>query len=95
MTGSFWRFLRLREMNNIIKICMGSACHAKGAFSLIQIFEDEIKKQNAENKLQLRGRFCKNQCKHGVNVEVGDILFQEVTPEDVPKIVQKALEVLL
>lgn len=79
-------------MEKIIRVCMGSACHAKGAPEIVKAFETEIKKRHLEQDIQLLGRFCKGQCKTGVNVEIGSITYENVKIEDVHFLVNQLLE---
>ena len=57
-------------MSSEIKICMGSACHIKGAPNLVQVFQKEIRDRGVEDQINLMGCFCTKHCLEGVNVEV-------------------------
>ncbi len=79
-------------MEKIIRICMGSACHAKGAPAIVKAFESILQERGLENEIQLMGRFCKGQCHTGVNVEVGPITYENVKEEDIPYLINQLLE---
>lgn len=52
-------------MSSEIKICMGSACHIKGAPNLVQIFQKEIEDRGAGDKIKLMGCFDKKDVLRG------------------------------
>lgn len=80
-------------MSSEIKICMGSACHIKGAPDLVQVFQKEIEARGATDQIKLMGCFCKKRCLEGINVEVNNVTYGHVTAEDVPRLVDIALGV--
>ncbi len=80
-------------MSSEIKICMGSACHIKGAPNLVQVFQKEIRDRGVEDQINLMGCFCTKHCLEGVNVEVNGVIYGHVTPEEVPRLVDIALGV--
>ncbi|MDO4280154.1 MAG: (2Fe-2S) ferredoxin domain-containing protein [Peptococcaceae bacterium] len=81
-------------MASEIKICMGSACHIKGAPGLVQAFQNEIEKRGVGEEVKLMGCFCKKQCHQGINVEVNNVTYGHVTPEEVSHLVDIALGVV-
>ena len=76
-----------------IKICMGSACHLKGAPLVAQAFQEALNRCDRQQvaKIQLTGDFCQHQCLEGVIVKVGDQIFTKVTPVDAGAIVSQIL----
>lgn len=62
-----------------ISICVGSSCHLKGSYQIIQIFQELIKKNNLENKVELKASFCLGRCTKGVAVIVEDQFIDELT----------------
>ena len=51
-----------------IKVCIGSACHLKGSYEVIEEFQRQIKENNLENKIELSASFCLGKCKKAVSV---------------------------
>lgn len=80
-------------MSGEIKICMGSACHIKGAPDLVQLFQKELKARGVEDQVHLMGCFCKKRCLEGINVEINNVTYGYVGEEDVPRLVDIALGV--
>lgn len=65
-----------------ITVCIGSACHVKGAGKIVEELHKLIKEHNVEDKVQLGGSFCMNNCQKDVCVSVDETVFS-VKPEDV------------
>jgi NADH:ubiquinone oxidoreductase subunit E len=62
-----------------IYICVGSSCHLKGSYQIIQIFEEQIRKNRLENKVELKASFCLGRCTKGVSVKVDDEFIEDLT----------------
>lgn len=66
-----------------VSVCIGSSCHLKGSYEVIQLFKEEIKKRRLEDKIELKGAFCLGDCGHdGVCIKVGDKVVHGVTTEN-------------
>ena len=77
-----------------IQICMGSACHLKGAPLIAQAFQTELNKRNSTNQVHvdLCGAFCQSQCIDGVVVRINGETHTHVTVADVPALVALCLQ---
>ena len=51
-----------------IKVCVGSSCHLKGSYDVIQAMKEILKKYDVEDAVELQARFCLGHCAEGVNV---------------------------
>ena len=51
-----------------IKVCVGSSCHLKGSYDVIQALKDILKKYDVEDLVELQASFCLGHCAKGVNV---------------------------
>ncbi|MGP3778392.1 (2Fe-2S) ferredoxin domain-containing protein [Halanaerobium saccharolyticum] len=76
-------------MNEII-ICVGSSCHLKGSEKIIEIFKEEIKKNQLKD-VKISGSFCQGNCTEGVNIEINDQKIAAVTEENARKIFKRHL----
>lgn len=56
-----------------IKVCVGSSCHLKGSYDVIQTLKDIIKKYDVEDLVELQASFCLGLCSKGVNVKADGI----------------------
>ena len=55
-----------------INVCIGSACHLKGSYNLINRFQDLIKKNNMDDEVVVKAAFCLGECTKAVSVKVDD-----------------------
>lgn len=51
-----------------IKICIGSACHLKGSYDVIEIFKELIHTKNLEEEIELSAAFCTGHCTEAVSI---------------------------
>lgn len=77
-----------------IQICMGSACHLKGAPLIAQAFQAELDKRakTGDVLVDLGGAFCQSQCIDGVVVRINGETYTHVTAADVPALVDVCLQ---
>ncbi len=66
-----------------ISVCIGSACHLKGSYTIINQFKDAVVQHGLEEKVVVRAAFCLGQCSNeGVSVKLGEELIIGVTSEN-------------
>ncbi|MBQ6958717.1 MAG: (2Fe-2S) ferredoxin domain-containing protein [Bacteroidales bacterium] len=83
----------------ILKVCVGSSCHLKGSYDVIEAMKEVIKKCDVEDLVELRASFCLGCCAQGVTVkaeglenpsvehlENGDVLFHNVNSQNVEEL---------
>ncbi|MGI6718610.1 MAG: (2Fe-2S) ferredoxin domain-containing protein [Bacteroidales bacterium] len=51
-----------------IKVCVGSSCHLKGSYQVIEALKSIIKKYDVEDLIDLQASFCLGFCSQGVSV---------------------------
>jgi len=67
----------MKELN----VCIGSSCHIKGSYNVIQTFQRLIEDYNLHNEIEFKAVFCLKQCgEKGVAVKVDDKIYH-VEPE--------------
>jgi NADH:ubiquinone oxidoreductase subunit F (NADH-binding)/(2Fe-2S) ferredoxin len=76
-----------------ITICNGTGCQAYGSQSIVAAFQDEVKKQDLGNKVDVKVIGCPGFCERGtlVVVKPKDIFYQRVLPRDVPEILSETI----
>jgi len=76
-----------------VAICAGAGCHGLGNDRIVSAFEEEVRKQGLDAKVDIRATGCHGFCEKGPNVVINpdDICYVEVTPEDVPDIVSQTV----
>jgi NADH:ubiquinone oxidoreductase subunit F (NADH-binding)/(2Fe-2S) ferredoxin len=73
----------------VIAVCNGTGCQAYGCKSVTAAFQEEVKKQKLETKVDVRPIGCPGFCERGtlVIVKPQGIFYQRVRPKDVPEVV--------
>ena len=65
-----------------LNVCIGSSCHLKGSYNVIQAFQQLVEENNLHDKVEMKAQFCMKNCQQGVSVSIGDEVFS-VSPETV------------
>lgn len=55
-----------------LKVCIGSACHIKGSYNMISIFQQLIEEYKVFNEVELKAVFCLGHCTDAVSVQIDD-----------------------
>lgn len=55
-----------------IAICVGSSCHLKGSYDVIELMKEAIEIHHLEDKIILSAAFCLGRCTDGVSVKIND-----------------------
>ena len=63
-----------------LSVCVGSSCHIKGSYNVIQAFQQLLEEEALHDKIELEAQFCMKQSQKGVSVSIGDEIFS-VSPE--------------
>ncbi len=66
-----------------ISVCIGSACHLKGAYQIINTLQYLISQHNLGDKVEIKAVFCMQECGKGVSVKVEGGPVQFLTPDSV------------
>ena len=76
-----------------VTICSGTGCRAYASETLSTAFEEEIKKQGLEDKVDLKTTGCHGFCEKGPLVVIlpGEICYVQVKPKDVAQIISQTV----
>jgi NADH:ubiquinone oxidoreductase subunit E len=66
-----------------ISICVGSACHLKGSYKVIEALQRLIKENNVFDMVEIKGAFCIGRCTEAVSVTVNDNEFFSLNENNV------------
>lgn len=55
-----------------LSVCIGSACHIKGSYNVINTFQQMIEEYNLSELVELNAVFCLEHCTEAVSVKVDD-----------------------
>lgn len=45
-----------------LSICIGSSCHLKGSYNIIQVFQQQIEEKSLHDKIDFKAAFCMKEC---------------------------------
>lgn len=65
-----------------VTVCIGSSCHLKGSRRVVEGLQALISENGLNDKVELGGTFCMNNCQNGVCVTIDDKSFS-VSPDTV------------
>ncbi|SHK57383.1 (2Fe-2S) ferredoxin domain-containing protein [Paramaledivibacter caminithermalis] len=74
-----------------INVCIGSACHLKGAYNVINNLKKLIEEKNLEDKIEIKAAFCLGQCTNAVSVRINDEPIVSVNEDEVDKFFERHL----
>jgi NADH-quinone oxidoreductase subunit F len=76
-----------------VSVCAGTGCLATGATPVVEAFREEIERQGLKAEVAIKGTGCHGFCEKGpiVVIDPEETCYLQVTPEDVPEIVEKTL----
>lgn len=66
-----------------IQVCIGSACHLKGSYSVISKLQEVVAQKKLEDQIVIKAAFCLGECTQAVSVKVNDGPIQSLHAEDV------------
>lgn len=66
-----------------ISICIGSACHLRGAHGVLGAFTSLVEKHGVQATVEIEGNFCRGLCTEGVVIKINDEIITNVSKEKV------------
>lgn len=78
-----------------VKICVGSSCHLKGSYEVIQQFQSLIAKNQLGDKIELRAAFCLGHCTEAVSVMIPTGEIMAVSPQTTENFFETVIKPLL
>ena len=72
-----------------IYVCVGSSCHLKGSYDVIQLMKQELAVHHLEDKVNLSAAFCLGKCKDGVSVKINDEIICGVSKDNFNEFFEK------
>jgi len=97
--ATFYKAFSLKPRGELnIQVCIGTACHVKGAAKILDSFERELAIKQGETtkdeRFSLEAIACLGTCSIAPVVKIGDEIIGNVMSKDVPKLIKKALKQL-
>jgi len=83
---------RLKQ-KTCITICGGTGCHAYGCLKVAEVFKEEIKRQNLQNKVDVRTTGCHGFCERGpiVVIQPEGIFYQRIQLNDIKEVISETI----
>lgn len=70
----------------VISVCVGSSCHLKGSYDVIQKLTKKIEENNLKDKIEIKASFCLGNCMNGVSMKIDDELVSNASSETIDEI---------
>lgn len=75
-----------------ILVCVGSSCHLKGSYDIIELMKKAISNNHLEEKVTLKATFCLGKCGiAGVSIKVDDEIITGVTKSNFNEVFKKQI----
>ena len=81
-------------MTTDIKICMGSACFAKGNQENLEFIKEYIEENNLDAEITIVGALCDNKCSEGPRVIINEKEYTNVTKEEIKEVLDSYKKIL-
>ena len=66
----------------MIEICIGSACHLKGSYEVIQQMKKILETYKLTDKVELKSAFCLGACGDGVSIRIDGDKIYSISPDE-------------
>ncbi|MDP3386654.1 MAG: NAD(P)H-dependent oxidoreductase subunit E [Eubacteriales bacterium] len=73
-----------------IYVCVGSACHLKGSYDVIEAIRNWIDENDLKPDLTVKASFCLGQCTSAVSIKIDDQIYS-VLAKDIPDLLSKTI----
>lgn len=81
-------------MTTEIKICMGSACFAKGNQENLEYIKEYIEENNLDSEITITGALCENKCSEGPRIIINDKEYTNVTKEQIKEVLDSYKKII-
>jgi NADH:ubiquinone oxidoreductase subunit E len=72
-----------------INVCIGSACHIKGAYKVINKFLKIVEERKLEDLVVVKAAFCLGECTKAVSVKIDEGKIHSLKEQDVEAFIDK------
>ena len=81
-------------MTTEIKVCMGSACFAKGNQENLEYIKAYIEENNMEADISIVGALCENKCEIGPRIIINEKEYTNVTKEQIKEVLDSYKKIM-
>lgn len=82
---------KTREKIMKISVCVGSSCHLKGSYDVIQTFKACIAEHNLEDVLEISASFCLGRCQAGVSAKLDEEYLEHLSPDNAKEVFETVI----
>ncbi len=75
-----------------IMLCMGSSCFARGNKKMYALINEYLIKNKLKEKVEFLGNHCLGNCSNGPNLKINDVIFENISQENIVEILDKGLK---
>lgn len=79
----------------VLEVCVGSACHLKGAYNVINGFKELVESKKLQDKVEVKAAFCLGNCTKPVSVRVNGTEVCSVKEDKIEEFFKEKVENLL
>lgn len=72
-----------------IYVCVGSSCHLRGSYDIINLMKENLEKNGLTEKVNLSAAFCLGKCTNGVSIKVNNEIICGVSKENFDEVFKK------
>lgn len=78
-----------------LSVCVGSSCHLKGSYEIINALKAMIAEKGLQEKIELCASFCLGQCENGVTLKADDTFVLGARKENIAELFENKILPLL
>ncbi len=75
-----------------INVCVGSACHLKGAYQVVNRLQKIVEEKHLEDRIVIKAAFCLGHCTNAVSVQVDQGAVVSLTEGEVEGFLEEQLQ---
>jgi len=72
-----------------IHVCIGSACHIKGSYNIINKLQSVIQEKQLGDRVEIKAALCLGNCTNAVSIKIDDGDVLSLSEKDVEQFVEK------
>jgi len=77
-----------------IKVCMGSACFAKGNQDNLEYIKEYVEESNMDAEVSIVGALCENKCEIGPRIIINEKEYTNVTKEQIGQVLDSYKKII-
>lgn len=75
----------------VVFVCIGSACHLRGAYNIINQIQQVIEEKQLEGKVLVKPALCHGKCGDGVSVRIDEEDFSLSSNKDIRNFIEEVV----